>query len=234
MSVMPNPPLSPDVLNALRQFDSPTIANAIESFRVRDDVDGYASLELRCLFPERKPMVGYAVTCTADTSMPGDTRPGGLFRIWEALEAAPRPAVLVIQHSGHNRLRSCMAGDMVCTGLQAYGAAGLVTDSGVRDLSGIRARTTDFQLFAAGFVVAHGHTSFIDVNIPVSICGLPIRPGDLLHGDDSGLVSIPLAIAAQLAEAAQAVRAREKEYFDYLESSGFNYEGLRQRLGGRK
>jgi 4-hydroxy-4-methyl-2-oxoglutarate aldolase len=231
---MPNTPLSPEVLETLRQYDSPTIANAIEHFRVRDNVDGYASLELRCLFPERKPMLGYAVTCTADTSMPGDTRPGGLGRIWAALEAAPRPAVLVIQHTGHDRLRSCMAGDMVCTGLQAYGAAGIVTDSGIRDLGGIRARTQDFQLFAAGFVVAHGHTAFIDINVPISICGLPIKPGDLLHGDDSGLVSIPLQIAGQLAEAAQAVRDREREYFDFMQSSGFNFEGLRQRLGGHK
>src|SRR5258706_642824 len=143
MSAMPNPPISPEVLAALRQFDSPTIANAIESFRVRDDVDGYASLELRCLFPERKPMVGYAVTCTADTSMPGDTRPGGLWRIWEALEAAPRPAVLVIQHAGHNRLRAFMAGDIVYTGLQAHARAGVGTDIGVRDLHGIPARPTD-------------------------------------------------------------------------------------------
>jgi 4-hydroxy-4-methyl-2-oxoglutarate aldolase len=231
---MPNTPLSPEVLEALRQFDSPTIANGIEHFQVRDNVEGYASLELRCLFPDRKPMLGYAVTCTADTSMPGDTRPGGLGRIWEALESAPRPAVLVIQHTGHDRLRSCMAGDMVCTGLQAYGAAGLVTDAGIRDLGGIRARTQDFQLFAAGFVVAHGHTAFIDVNVPVSICGLPIKPGDVLHGDDSGLVSIPLQIAGQLADAAQAVRAREKEYFDFMQSSDFNFEGLRQRLGGHK
>ena len=232
MNTMPTPPLDPSVLEALRQYDSPTIANAIESFRVRDDVDGYASLELRCLFPERRPMVGYAVTCTADTSMPGDTRPSGLGRVWEALEAAPRPAVLVIQHTGHNRLRSCMAGDMVCTALQAYGAAGAVTDAGIRDLNGIRARTTEFQLFAAGFVVAHGHTTFIDVNVPVSIFGLPVKPGDLLHGDDSGLVSIPLGVAGQLAAAAQAVREREKEYFDFLESREFDYEGLRKRVGG--
>jgi 4-hydroxy-4-methyl-2-oxoglutarate aldolase len=229
---MPDTPLAPEVLDVLRQYDSPTIANAIERFRVRDDVTGYASLELRCLFPERKPMVGYAVTCTADTSMPGDTRPGGLKRIWDALEAAPRPAVLVIQHSGHDRLRSCVAGDMVCTGLQAYGAAGLVTDTAIRDLTGIRDRTKDFQLFAAGFVVAHGHTAFLEINVPVSICGLPIRPGDLLHGDESGLVSVPLEIAPQLAEAAQAVREREKEYFDFMQSSGFNFEGLRKRLGG--
>ncbi len=231
---MSNAPLAPEVLEALRQFDSPTIANAIEHFRVRDDVEGYASLELRCLFPERKPMVGYAVTCTADTTMPGNTRPGGLYRIWEALEAAPRPAVLVIQHSGHDRLRSCMTGDMVCTGLQMYGAAGVVTNAGVRDLSGIRARTQDLQLFAAGFVVSHGHTTFIDVNIPVSICGLPIQPGDLLHGDESGLVSIPLEIAGQLADRAQAVREKEKEFFDFLQSSDFSYEGVRQRLGGPK
>ena len=227
-----HPPLSPAVLEALRQFDSPTVANAIEHFKVRDRVNGYASLELHCQFPDRRSMLGYAVTCTADTSMPGDTRRSGLYRVWDAVAASPKPVVLVIQHSGHDRLRSCVAGDMVATALQKLGAIGLVTDTAVRDLAGIRNRTQDFQVFCAGLVVAHGHTAFLDVNIPVSICGLPVKPGDLLHGDESGLLSVPLEIADRLAERAQAVRDTEKSFFDFLQSSAYTFDELRQRMGG--
>ena len=67
--------LSPKQIEALGRIDSPTVSNAIEAFGVRDPTDGYASLELRCLFPDLGPMVGYAVTCTADSTTPGGPRP---------------------------------------------------------------------------------------------------------------------------------------------------------------
>jgi regulator of RNase E activity RraA len=228
----PVPPLAPEVLTALRQFDSPTLSNAVEHFRVRDPAEGFASMELHCQFPDRPPLVGYAVTCTADSSTPGDTRPSQLQRVWDALEASPAPAVLVIQYSGPDRMRACVAGDMIATGVQQYGGCGLVTDAAVRDRSGIRVKTKDFHVFCPGSVVSHGYPIFLDFNLPVTVCGLPIRPGDLLHGDESGLLTVPLEIAGQLAQRAQAVRDREQEYFDYLKSGDFSFAGLRQRMKG--
>ena len=67
-------PVSAEVLDRLAGFDSPTISNAIEAFEVRDRTEGYASMELRCQFPDLPPMVGYAVTCTADSTTPGSKR----------------------------------------------------------------------------------------------------------------------------------------------------------------
>ena len=54
--------LSPELLETLRQIDTPTLANAIEAFKVRDRTEGYVGGDIRCLFPELGPMVGYAVT----------------------------------------------------------------------------------------------------------------------------------------------------------------------------
>ena len=70
--------LSAEVMEALGRIDSPTVANAIEHFKVRDRVAGFASLEARCQFPDLAPMVGYAVTCIADSTAAGDSRPWGL------------------------------------------------------------------------------------------------------------------------------------------------------------
>ena len=60
--------LSAEQLEALRHIDSPTISNAIEQFNVRSLVEGYAGWELRCAFPEIGTTIGYAVTCTGDTT----------------------------------------------------------------------------------------------------------------------------------------------------------------------
>ncbi len=63
--------LSYEQLSALRRIDSPTISNAIETFQVRPRVAGYVGYDIRCLFPELPPSVGYAVTCTVDSTTEG-------------------------------------------------------------------------------------------------------------------------------------------------------------------
>ena len=223
--------LSDRLARDLRRFDSATMANAIEHFGVRDPTAGYATGELVCQTPEAAaPMVGYAVTCTVDTTTPGDGRPARVDELVELVAAAPGPVVLVAQHVGHDRRRACIFGDMFCTILDKLGCVGLVTDANGRDRRGIRQRTPDFQVFSTGWVVSHGYPAYIDFNTTVSICGLSIAPGDLLHGDESGLVSVPAAIAGEVGARAQEVVAEEEEYFKFLQSDGFTLQELKQRI----
>jgi 4-hydroxy-4-methyl-2-oxoglutarate aldolase len=218
--------LSPEQIEALGRIDSPTVSNAIEAFGVRDPTDGYASLELRCLFPDLGPMVGYAVTCTADSTTPGGPRPDGQMPLYHALAAAPKPAVVVVRDVGPSRLRSCHAGDMMMTLFHRLGAVGLVTDGGVRDVAGVRRRAPGFRVFAPGTVVSHGIPTIVEVGVTVSICGLKIRPGDLLHGDENGLLKIPLEIADQVAGQAQKVRQAEDEFALFVKSQTFSLEEM--------
>ena len=86
---MSNPSIPPQVIEALRKYDSPTIANAVEKFEMRDRADGYASLELRCQFPHYEPMVGYAVKRTQDhlirfTRLYKTIRKGKIDKAWLA------------------------------------------------------------------------------------------------------------------------------------------------------
>ncbi len=231
---MTNPQLSAETLDALRRIDSATIANAIEHFEVRDQVTGYSSMELRCQFPEQEPMVGFAVTATHDTTYAGDDRPMRLHEVLDMVDAAPKPVILAVQYTGADRARSCLVGDMFCSALQKLGGVGVVTDLGSRDFHGIQQRAPGFQLFCPGAVVSHGYGTYTNLDITVSICGLTIRPGDLLHGDANGVVSIPLAIAEEVVDQAQRVLEEERSYFDFLASDRFSYEGLKQRIGRRE
>lgn len=218
------------LIEQLRKYDSATVANAIEPFNTRDPVTGYASLELRCLFPKRSPMVGHAVTCTADTTRPGNTRPRRLTDLVEVVEAVPKPFVLVIQYKGEDRLRSCFVGDMFAAWLQRLGGVGVVTDGGVRDTIGMETRAPEVQVFAAGSVASHGSGSFLDFNISTSICGLTIEPGDLLHGDDNGLISIPAAVAPAIPKQCEMIVEEEAAFFEFLQADGFSAPALRERL----
>ncbi len=218
------------IIELLRSIDSPTVSNAVEKFKVRNQTEGYASSELSCRFPDLPPMVGYAVTCIADTTSPEPAGPNRLADLFDAVSVAPKPAVVVMQQQGPSRSRSCMAGDMVCASLHKLGVAGLVTDGGVRDISGIRHRAPGFQVFAGGLVVSHGLPTYLEINRPVAVCGLPVQPGDLLHGDESGVLSVPVEIVEAVLEQARLVLKKESEYIDFLNSGSFSLEELKYRI----
>src|SRR5690606_26933118 len=174
--------LDPKLFATLQQIDSPTLSNAIDHLQVRSRIEGYAGMDLRCIFPELGTMMGYAVTCTADSTTPERENRGGIFRLWEALEKSPKPAVLVMQTIGHDRNRSCHLGEVMAATARALGAIGCVTDGGLRDITEIK-EMGGFQLFCPGFVVSHGNPVICDVGVDVEVSGLKVQMGDLLHGD---------------------------------------------------
>ncbi len=196
-------------LDALRRIDSPTIANAIETFKIRPRVAGYVGYDIRCVFPDLPPMVGYAVTCTVDSTTEG--REGiGFNRLYDVLATAPKPAIVVMQDVGANRLHSCHAGEVMSTRMKGLGAVGILTDGGLRDVREVGA-LGGFQYFCAGLVVSHGNPICVSVGDEVTISGMRVKPGYLLHGDVNGVVHVPDAVARDVAEAAYRVWEREGE-----------------------
>lgn len=223
--------LSVEQLEELRAMDSPTVANAIEAFKVRDDTQGFMGMDVRCLTPEFGVMLGYAVTATADSMAPGRSRDRrGHMRLFEAIAASPKPAVLVVHDVGPSRSHACFLGDVIASLSRRLGAIGIVTDGGVRDLDGVR--PLGFHVFAAGLVVAHGTFNIIDVDVPVELSGARVQPGDLIHGDPSGVTTVPLEVADRVYEQCQKVREREIGLRDYAHSRDFSLDGLRAKLLG--
>ena len=218
------PQLTPEQLTALRRIDSPTIANAIETFKIRPRVAGYVGYDIRCIYPDLPPMVGYAVTCTVDSTTEG--RVGiGFQQLYALLESAPKPAVVVMQDVGQNRLHSCHAGEVMSTTMKRLGAAGILTDGGLRDVREV-ATLGGFHYFCAGLVVSHGNPICVSVNTEVTISGMQVRPGDLLHGDVNGVVLIPDECAAQVAEAAHSTWVREEQTLRQIADPSYTVRGM--------
>ena len=136
-----------------------------------------------------------------------------------------------------DHLRSCHAGDVLCSTFRRLGAVGVVTDGAVRDIAGIRERVPGFHVFAAGLVVSHGIPTIVEIGGTVSICGLSIRPGDLLHGGENGLLVVPQEIATRIAGQSRLVHEKEHELLSFVNGNAFNLDGLRLRMSstpGRK
>ena len=220
--------LTSEQLAALRAIDTPTICNAIETFEARGRVEGFLGLDIRCLLPSLGTMVGYAITLTVDSTTPGVPHSAEAWLAWlEAMEASPKPSVLVLKDIGPEPRRSAHFGEVMGTVARRLGVAGIVTDGGLRDI--LELERLGLHCFGPGLVPSHGNPRLIEVNVPVVIDGVDIEPGDLLHGDINGVTKIPLSIAGKVAEATDGIRQAEATLTDYISSPEFSVQGLFQR-----
>lgn len=208
--------VSQATLDKLAQYDTPTICNLIELFEVRDQSRGYMDHRIKCCFPEFPPMVGFAATAAFRSAAPPDGGAvyGSLHQQIDQMAALDGPAVVVIQDLD-SPPAAAVFGEVMCSTYKAYGAAGLVTSGAGRDLAQVRA--IDFPVFTDGTICSHGYSHLLHVGLPVHVGGLAVRTGELLHGDENGVTSIPLDIASEMADVADEFVGLEKAVIDYMQ-----------------
>jgi 4-hydroxy-4-methyl-2-oxoglutarate aldolase len=222
-------PINGEDLAFLRGVDSPTIANAIESFKVRDRTEGFIGGEVRALFPELPPPVGVALTVTMTNTAGAIAERENWWRMYEALSQVPPPSVLVVQDISGAPSRYAQAGEVMVTLAMRLGAVGMVTDGGLRDVDEVC--RLGFGYFARYVVVSHANYEIVDIGEPVTVDGQEVRTGDILHGDANGIVVVPREVLYGLPEAVQEVRTRERATMDFINSPEYTIAAARKRAG---
>ena len=208
-------------LTRLAQFDTPTIANTIEVFQVRPRTAGYMDARIRACFPELPPAVGYAATATMRCAQPktsGDVY-GTLDLQVARFGELPGPPIVVFQDLDDPPIAATF-GEIMCTTYQSFGAAGLITSGPARDLDQVR--RLRFPAFSNGAVCSHGYSHIVDLHGVVTVGGITIRPGELMHADANGICTIPAEIAADIPDAAGEFAAAEALVLDYLKAGSPN------------
>ena len=145
-----------------------------------------------------RPMAGTAVTVR--------TRGGDNLAIHRAFDFCRPGDVLVIDGGGE--VGQALMGEIMATYAESLGVQGLVIDGAIRDVGAIRAR--DFPVYARGVT----HRGLYkngpgEINVPVAVGGMVVHPGDVVVGDDDGVLAIAPEDAAAVMEAAR--RQGEKE-----------------------
>lgn len=200
---MPNPPpaddvtLHPDTLTRLSQASTATVATLL--FK-----RGYHNSYVQGVGPlgaGKRPLIGPAVTLRYIPAR-FDTDPIEAFREPDhpqrvAVEECPEGAVLVMDC--RRDASAASAGSILLTRLQVRRAAGVVTDGGIRDAAG--AAALKMPVFAANPSAPTNLTKHhaIDIGLPIGCGGVAVYPGDIVLGDDDGVMVIPRHLADEVA-----------------------------------
>ena len=225
-------PIPSEDLEALRGLDTCTVANAIETFEVRLRNAGFADARIRCMFEDFPPMVGYAATAQLRSAEPPIAARIYMDRTdwWNSILQVPAPRIVVLEDLDKPPGVGAFLGEMQAAILRALGCIGFVTDGAVRELP--RVKELGFHLFGGNVAVSHAYAHIFEFGSQVKVGGLEVRPGDLLHGDRHGLLTVPKEIAGEVATVAARLHQAEKKVIDFSVSREFSVEKLRHVLKG--
>ena len=169
---------------------------------------------------------------TGGTAVTALCWPGDNLMIHAAVEQCQAGDVLVVTTT--SPCTDGLFGELLATSLTARGARGLIIETGVRDVAELR--EMGFPVWSAA-VSAQGTVKETAgaVNVPVTVGGQIIRPGDAVLADDDGAVCVPRADVARTLEAARARVAKEEQTREALAGGqlGLDLYGLRDKLAAR-
>jgi RraA family protein len=138
--------------------------------------------------------------------------------IHQALDLFRSGDVLVIDGGGDTS--RALVGEIMALIAEHRGAAGIVIDGAVRD-AGVLGRS-DFPVFARAAIHRGPYKNGPgQINVPVSIGGMVVHPGDIVVGDDDGVVAFPPSVAADLIESVRAQEAKEQAIIESVRNGTY-------------
>ena len=218
--------VQPEILDFLRNTDTCSVSNAIETLNIRMRNEGFIQNVVKCMFPAMLPVAGYAITGRIRTTAPPIS---GLcyyqnVEWWEYVASVPGPKIVVLADMDRAPGVGAFFGEIHAQISKALGCVAYVTNGAVRDLPALDA--AGFQCFAGNISVSHAYAHIVEMGEPVEIGSLAVRPGDLLHADRHGVQTIPKRKASELPAIVSDIAARERDLIGLCTQPGFSVEKL--------
>lgn len=206
-----------EMLKALEEFDTPSITNVVATYPSNPLCLGlynpwtqnwYTDQTVRCMYPELGPRAGFAVTCVYGLPDPNYRRLS-FIDVLEALDASPKPTILVIKQEfpPHIAGKVGLAGGNMTSAMKALGCVGVISNGPSRDIDEIRPMGVQYLL--SGVTPGHGDMAVHAVNVPVSVAGMDVAPGEIIHMDENGACKFPAHKLQAVLEAVRALRDQE-------------------------
>lgn len=216
------------LLNLLKRCDTPTVCNAIEVVQGRRGFSDFTRGTVLASAPEAGAMVGYAVTAKIAAVSPPDEDTATIrarrMEYYRRMAEAPKPSVAVIEDVDYPDCIGAYWGEVNTWVHKSFGMSGALTNGVMRDLADL---APDFPVVAGSVGPSHGFVHVRENGTPVTVFGLTIRDGDLVHADRHGAVVIPPDVFDGLAEGIEKLWASERLVLDRAKQGAMNFQDFK-------
>jgi regulator of RNase E activity RraA len=223
-----------DQLEFLRSIDTPTVCNLLEMVAPERRGYGYTVKHLHCPFPDLPPMVGFAKTVTIKTR---DRVPLGeasymakRLDYLDYVADAPSPSIVVIEDlDGEHVGFGAFWGEVQSNLHKALGCLGTITNGSIRDIAMI---PPGFQMLAGSISPSHAYVHVVEFGLDVTVHGMAVTSGDLIHADRHGAVVVPVDRIDAMRPAFDKLTAHEARIIQAARDPGATVESIKAAMKG--
>ena len=212
------------LLKLLRSVDTPTVCNAIEVAQGKRGFNAFTRGTMLCSAPDDPPVVGYAITAKIKAVQPPTEAPDVIrarrMAYYKAMAEAPKPGVAVIEDIDYPDAIGAFWGEVNTTIHKGFGLSGTLTNGVMRDLGDM---AEGYPVIAGSIGPSHGFVHVEDLGNPVTIFGMKVKQGDLIHADRHGAIVVPPEVVNQLIDAIKKMQDTEQLILGPARAAGFDF-----------
>jgi len=214
-------------LEALAQWDTPTICNGLELIVPERRAIGFTVEPMVAVAPKARPIVGLARVGVIRAKEPPRGTVVDRADWYDYVARGDLPTIAVIQDIDDRPGYGAYWGEVQSTIHKALGCLGCVTNGSFRDLD---AWAEGFQMIGGRIGPSHAHVHMVDFGRPVNVFGMQAAHDDVIHADYHGAVVVPAEAVKKLPAAIDLVSRREKVILDVCRATDFSPARLRDAL----
>lgn len=217
------------LLDLLRSVDTPTVCNAIEVAQGKRGFANFTRGTMLCSAPEEGAIVGYArtakIAAVNQPSEPPEVIRERRMAYYRHMSEGRRPGVAVVEDQDYPDCIGAYWGEINTTVHKGFGLSGALTNGVMRDLGDL---PEGFPVVAGSIGPSHGFVHVSEIGTPVSIFGMTVRDGDLIHADRHGALVIPAEIVPVLGSAIQKLLETERLILEPARREGFDFASFEE------
>ena len=212
------------LLALLRAVDTPTVCNAIEVVEGKRGFDRFTHSTMVSSAPTAGAIVGYARTAKIAALHPPTEPPEVIkarrMEYYRHMASGPRPAIAVVEDLDGADAIGAYWGEINTTVHKGFGLTGALTNGVMRDLGDL---PDGFPVIAGAIGPSHGFVHVREIGTEVTIFGMTVADGDLVHADRHGALVIPKGYETQLEQAIHKLLETEKIVLNAARADGFDF-----------
>ncbi len=215
----------------MSRYDTPTMCNALENILGTRTAVGFTKQGVVSVEKRKKVIAGFAKTAKIRAASPplisqrqvDDNRA----MYYDYIVENQKHPLVVIEDTDYPNSVGAFWGELNVAIHKGLGIKGTLTNGLVRDLDSL---DEGYQVVAGGIGPSHAFVHVTELNVDVSVFGLEISPGDFVHADQHGAMTIPNQHLQAIPEALKFVTEKERPILEAARKANFSIERLKQAM----